>query len=445
MLLKAFLKSANFGISMLLVAAAIAIAYIAVPAFGNQALIVRSGSMQPIIKVGDLVVVNTQLGKYQIGDIVAFKDVQDPKLITTHRVVSIKTKDNKVFYQTKGDANNAADKSLVSSQNIIGKATTRLPYLGRLFAFAKSRVGFASLVIFPAILVIIFESLNILKEIRKRPTVSKKKSLPTFADVNYDSDQLRFPPLVEIINPKKENTKFPKVIPLPGLFGFKILIPLAICAMIFQNSFAFFTATATSTGNIFTASSSFGPNPGGVVINELMWVGSSRGASDEWIELRNTTNHEINLSGWQITKWVSGGGGHEDLMITIPAGKSIAANSFFLIAQFPSGDPGSVLNVEPDVVTTNVALNNDALQIRLYVNNWNSGGMLVNTAGNKGEPLAGEHKNSTPKRFYSMERNSTPGDGTSATNWHTATTSVGFDSGQDVENRGTPKSANSPP
>ena len=207
----------------------------------------------------------------------------------------------------------------------------------------------------------------------------------------------------------------------------------------------FFSDTETSTNNTLSVADSFDPNPGDVVINELMWMGSTKGTSDEWIELRNTTNSPIDISGWQLTKWVTSGIDHEELMVTIPSGNSIPAEGFFLIAQLPSGASGSALNVGPEVVTTSVVLSNTALQVRLFVSNWDTGGTLIDTAGNKGVPLAGEHKTSTPKRFYSMERNSTPGDGTLGGSWHTATTSVGFDPGEEVENRGTPKSVNSGP
>ena len=41
-------------------------------------------------------------------------------------------------------------------------------------------------------------------------------------------------------------------------------------------------------------------NQSNVVINEIAWMGSAASASDEWIELKNTTNESINLSGWTL-------------------------------------------------------------------------------------------------------------------------------------------------
>jgi len=232
------------------------------------------------------------------------------------------------------------------------------------------------------------------------------------------------------------------ILKLGVLFFIVVLIGAAIRL---GTTTPFFSDTETSTNNTLSVADSFDPNPGDVVINELMWMGSTKGASDEWVELRNMTGRTIDIGGWQITKWAPAGGGSEQLMLTIPVGKTIPPNGFFLIAQVPNSDPGTALNVAPDYVTTNIVLHNDNLQVRLFVNNWDSGGLLIDTAGDKSAPLAGEHKTSTPKKFYSMERNSTPGDGTSGGNWHTATTSVGFDPGEEVENRGTPKSVNSGP
>ena len=57
-----------------------------------------------------------------------------------------------------------------------------------------------------------------------------------------------------------------------------------------------------------------------VVINELMWMGSTVSSSDEWIELRNNTNQAIDLTGWLITNAASGS---DDL--TIPLGSIIPA------------------------------------------------------------------------------------------------------------------------
>lgn len=165
-----------------------------------------------------------------------------------------------------------------------------------------------------------------------------------------------------------------------------------------------------------------------VVINELMWMGNSTSTVDEWIELRNTTSNPINLTGWVIKGASSTGGGN----LTISSG-TIPANGYFLISNYAETDGNSTLNITPDLVTTNVELNNSNKQYVL-VNNL---GYTVDVADDgSGAPLAGS--NGTPKA--SMERNSTPGDGTLGANWHTATTSLNFDAS--TTELGTPKAVN---
>lgn len=176
--------------------------------------------------------------------------------------------------------------------------------------------------------------------------------------------------------------------------------------------------------------------PGYVVINELMWMGSKGYPNDEWIELRNTTPVDIDLSGWQITKWVAGD--QKELMLTIPEGEILPANGYFLIANFNKST--SKINVKPDLVDTSVVLVNSDLQIKLYDGDWETTGVLIDTADDSsGTPAAGNLGNK-----WSMERNDEPGDGTDLNNWHTCedalTTIESWDGG--ATEQGTPGGAN---
>jgi len=175
------------------------------------------------------------------------------------------------------------------------------------------------------------------------------------------------------------------------------------------------------------------PVAGSVVINELMWMGSVGNSDDEWIELRNTTGNTIDLSNWQITKWVAGT--HEVLMLTIPSGKTIPANGYFLISHFNKDT--SLINIDPDLVDDNVALNNSNLRIKLYKGDWTNSVNLVDTADDgDGNPLAGTDS----ANRQSMERKDDP-----LTGWQTCTNDACNDTTYwDAEgtNYGTPKAAN---
>lgn len=273
------LKSISYVASVLLVIVAVGLAFVALPWFGNKALIVRSGSMEPAIKVGDLVVVNPK-GEglvYKEGDIIAFKGDKDPKILTTHRIVATQTKDGKLFYETKGDANKDSDNGLVASERVIGKVVFLLPYAGRVFAFTKSNIGFPLLVIFPALFVIVLEVVNIFKEIRRQRGKSQGPLSPSVS-----------------------------------LNSLVVLIPLVISGLFIQNSHAFFSDTETSVNNIFTADTCFGSGDH-VVINEVFYdVGSNhdgQGSENnwEWVELFNPTASTMDLTGWSLG--TIGGGG----------------------------------------------------------------------------------------------------------------------------------------
>lgn len=171
-----------------------------------------------------------------------------------------------------------------------------------------------------------------------------------------------------------------------------------------------------------------------VVINELLWMGSSASSADEWIELRNLTEQPVDLSNWTLIKKSNGA---ESPMLTIPAGKSMLPGGIFVISNYTNTNTSSTLNVVPDYVTTDVALSNTALQIKLY----DAANTLIDTADDGvGNPLAGSY-DSAKKMYASMERNQIPGDGTLSQNWHTASRSVGYKT--DATELGTPGTQNS--
>jgi len=126
---------------------------------------VQSGSMQPEIKAGSIVIVQKQ-EKYNKGDIITFNT--DSQTTVTHRIV--RTEEN-LFY-TQGDANNVEDGNPIEESQIVGKVIFKIPLLGYPFSFAKTPTGFILLIIVPATIIIAGEVVNISKELTK---IKKKK------------------------------------------------------------------------------------------------------------------------------------------------------------------------------------------------------------------------------------------------------------------------------
>jgi len=149
-----------------LVVFGIFVAFTSVLISGNfKLLVVQSGSMEPAIHTGSLIVVRS-LADYNVGDIITRK-TEEPKVTITHRIFSKEELDGEMVFETKGDANNAPDFGKFTFDKIIGKEISVLPYAGYLVNYAKTVPGLILLIVIPAVL-IVYDELNKIKtEIRK--------------------------------------------------------------------------------------------------------------------------------------------------------------------------------------------------------------------------------------------------------------------------------------
>ena len=161
-------KIAYYIVLVFIVAVALLLIVSVFPIPGNyKVMTVLSGSMEPTIKMGSVVVVKPAKD-YKVGDIITFGPYSKTKPSTTHRIYEIKNVNSKKVYITKGDANNAPDNREVRKEDILGKVIFSVPYFGYLASFAQKPYGFATLIIIPAILIIADQIKVIVKEIKKR-------------------------------------------------------------------------------------------------------------------------------------------------------------------------------------------------------------------------------------------------------------------------------------
>ncbi len=120
--------------------------------FGNKSLTVLSGSMEPALHVGDVVVVH-EISPLtaRVGDIVTFRDPADVTRLITHRVRSIQAVGNTVRFVTKGDANTAVENWKISADGKIGQVQYRIPRIGYMLAWIRGKLGRLMLVVIPAL------------------------------------------------------------------------------------------------------------------------------------------------------------------------------------------------------------------------------------------------------------------------------------------------------
>jgi signal peptidase I len=131
-------------------AAGIALALLVPLAFNARPLTVMSGSMEPTIRTGDVVVAR-EIAPLDArrGDVVSFRDPERGGLLVTHRVRSISRDGDKVTFVTKGDANNASERWRVATDEKISRTMYRIPAIGRVLAFSHTRQGILMLVLLP--------------------------------------------------------------------------------------------------------------------------------------------------------------------------------------------------------------------------------------------------------------------------------------------------------
>lgn len=102
---------------------------------GYSFMQVQTGSMEPKLSVGDVVIVKKiDTSKLQVGDVISFYSVGDKETqgkVITHRIVEKHIANNGNFiFMTKGDANTEVDKYGVYYERVIGKYVYNIGSVG---------------------------------------------------------------------------------------------------------------------------------------------------------------------------------------------------------------------------------------------------------------------------------------------------------------------------
>lgn len=120
--------------------------------FGYKNFVISSGSMEPTLKIGDVIFVKEN-DQFNVNDIVSFSN--NKKAVVTHRIIEVIEKDNSIYYKTKGDANNSSDEELLEKENIEGKYVFKIPKAGNVIMFLQTKAGLAVVLLILAIIYLI--------------------------------------------------------------------------------------------------------------------------------------------------------------------------------------------------------------------------------------------------------------------------------------------------
>jgi signal peptidase len=128
-------------------------------AFGTQNpfYVVASGSMIPVLKVYDVLIVSGHepFEEIEIGDIIVFDRPSDHNRVIVHRVVSIISEDPKTI-RTQGDANSGSIPGTdypISEEEYIGKVAYTLPQVGYVTQLLKPPINYVIIAVVIGIMV----------------------------------------------------------------------------------------------------------------------------------------------------------------------------------------------------------------------------------------------------------------------------------------------------
>lgn len=135
-----------------------------------KSFLIQSGSMEPTIMTGDIILVQEQ-SDYIQRDIITFYDHGDR--VVTHRILEEKQVGNSKEYITQGDNNQTPDIAPVPKEDVIGKHFFTVPKLGYLIAKSKSKTGILFLIVAPATIIIYDEVSKIFSSVSKKDEQKK--------------------------------------------------------------------------------------------------------------------------------------------------------------------------------------------------------------------------------------------------------------------------------
>jgi len=150
--------------ALLLVVGVFVVAAVPQAAGADESYVVLSGSMSPTIDAGSVVFVSSvPTDQISEGDVVTYdRSPGGENTRVTHRVVDVVERDGTRRFETRGDANEDPDPSLVAPNEVIGVVTFSVPYVGYVISFSQTRLGLLTLVIVPALLLVVLELRDLL-------------------------------------------------------------------------------------------------------------------------------------------------------------------------------------------------------------------------------------------------------------------------------------------
>ena len=167
----------------------------------DSSLSEKNKDMDVHFNAGDIVVIKEVEDRtaLQPGDIISFLSTNSVSYgeTVTHMIREVqKTDDGKVIgYVTFGTNTDTNDESLVEPEYVLGVYSSKLPGVGRFFAFVKSTPGYIICILIPFVLLICYNGVNVIRLFRRykkeQTAVMDAEKAQIEADRQRNEDMLR--------------------------------------------------------------------------------------------------------------------------------------------------------------------------------------------------------------------------------------------------------------
>jgi signal peptidase len=144
------------GMVLIILLMAVAVLVFLAPRSGWRVDAVFSGSMEPELKAGGVVITRpVKAEAIGVGDIVTFYSPLNMEL-TSHRVIAAGDSPSSPFL-TKGDANEDADPFVLTADSVVGTVCFHVPYFGYVTRFIRTTWGLLLTLCLPGLIIIVLE------------------------------------------------------------------------------------------------------------------------------------------------------------------------------------------------------------------------------------------------------------------------------------------------
>ncbi len=138
--------------------------------FGIHINVIATGSMEPEIKVGDVIISKSYSGQeLKVGDVVSYvsKSGEIAGNLITHQIIAIEEDANGLVITTKGTASATADAPIKDSE-IVSVMLFNSKLIGFIYGIITHPVGFIAIVVVPLIWTVVGEARSIYKEFKSK-------------------------------------------------------------------------------------------------------------------------------------------------------------------------------------------------------------------------------------------------------------------------------------